>query len=609
MSYCSHSVIIRVLLATMCGGAWGVPAQAGSEDFANFSETGKTYNTATFLGQDGSTWSYTSCAGFKTIDAPSPGLGKKKDPLASIESGTLTGGCGTLKFDWMQMYNTAVNFDVFVNGSLYTNITGGTFEVPINTGPLLIEQGGDFTIKIQQHEFESRQVAIDNIEWTPYSTGVPTAPELQFSTATNHIRVAYSNRVQFDVTAIEPNEDTLQLWATGVPTGASFSAITGSSPLTSQFSWIPTESQTGLYSIVFYAGDKDGTNSLSFSIEVTPIYPYYHYALYPEGLMGTDLKIQLHEIISTGSYELIETNNELLVAMMDIHTDPANTNNVLLLYNPTSSVPKSAYNSLTNAWNKEHCWPDSHGLGDGPDGVDIHNLYAADKAVNALRSDLFFDKSNPADPGYRSPATNAAPETSMDANSFEPPDASKGNVARAIFYMATRYDGTEPKTAALSFSDDPTTTNTMGILTTLLAWHLADPPDAAESNRNELIYTLYQFNRNPFIDHPEWAEAIWGTDTDGDGSTATYEEVAGTDPANSNSFLQISIVHTNSSLQMGCGLLTTGSTYRLYQGAFVSNDIVWHEIATTNRLQGSNVNFTIAPTSRAAFYHLRAVRP
>jgi endonuclease I len=44
----------------------------------------------------------------------------------------------------------------------------------------------------------------------------------------------------------------------------------------------------------------------------------------------------------------------------------------------------------------------------------------------------------------------------------------------------------------------------MGLLSTLLQWHLADPPTARERERNEVVYS-FQGNRNPFIDHPEWA--------------------------------------------------------------------------------------------------------
>jgi endonuclease I len=49
----------------------------------------------------------------------------------------------------------------------------------------------------------------------------------------------------------------------------------------------------------------------------------------------------------------------------------------------------------------------------------------------------------------------------------------------------------------------------MGRLSVLLQWHEQDPPDAAEQTRNDLVYEQYQHNRNPFVDRPEWADAIW----------------------------------------------------------------------------------------------------
>jgi hypothetical protein len=48
-----------------------------------------------------------------------------------------------------------------------------------------------------------------------------------------------------------------------------------------------------------------------------------------------------------------------------------------------------------------------------------------------------------------------------------------------------------------------------GKLSALLQWHELDPPGSFEMNRNEVIYS-YQQNRNPFIDHPEYVELIWG---------------------------------------------------------------------------------------------------
>lgn len=588
------------LIALICAaGAW-----AGTEDFVNFPVTGSSYTDGTFTGRDGSTWTFVQCRGDKLINSPTPGMHKGTTPAASVESGTLTGGCGTISFDYMRMFTSTAVVDVVINGTIRHTVTGTAGQnVVTNTGPLTINQGGNFTLKIVQNNFSAGQVAIDNITWTTYGGSAPEPPELLFSPDITNTVVAYSNLIELTVTATEPNEDTVRLWAAGLPSGAAFSAVTGAAPLISTFSWTPADAQTGEYEVVFFAGDKDGTNSRAFAIEITPIYPYYHYA---EGLTGDALKAKLHEIISTGAVQLDDNGED--AAMRELHTDPDNTNNVLTLYNPTSSIPKSAYNTA-NGWNKEHCWPESRGLGnDGPDQVDVHNLYAEHTGVNALRGNLYFDESDPSDPGYRNPATNAAPETSMDSDSWEPPPASKGNVARALFYMAVRYDGSEPDTSALSFSDNPTHTNTMGILTNLLLWHVMDPPDDAERARNELIYTKYQHNRNPFIDRPEWVEEIWGTDDDEDGVTATHEIIAGSDPNNSNSVFKAAFSRSGGNLQIGCGLLSTGSVWQLYRGTGDGSGIAWEQVAETNRLQSGQLRFDVAPSGGAAFYHLRATR-
>lgn len=599
MTRAAH-VTIRLLFCATPFAAAPAAVADGNETFANFPVTTNQYLTGTFLGHDGSTWSYANCQGSKIITAPrTPGLDRVTN--AYVESGTIAGGCGTLSFDWMQMFSSAVSFNVLINGTVRHTITGGMQNVVIHTGPITINVGGNFTLRIQQRNSQSRQVAIDNLAWTAYGGSAPEAPTLLFSPDTNAVLTAYSNAITLTVTATEPNVDEVRLWATGLPAGAAFNAATGTTPLISAFSWTPAPAQTGAHAVVFWAGDKDGTNSRAFAIEVTPIYPYYHYA---EGLTGTVLRAKLHDIISRGARQLDDTQEN--DAMKVLHTDPANADNVLLLYNPTSSVPKSAYNDSPNGWNKEHAWPESRGLGnDGPDQVDVHNLFAEHIGANALRGNLYFDESDPLDPGYRAPATNVAPLTSMDSDSFEPPPASKGNVARAVFYMATRYDGTADKTSALWFSDDPSHTNSMGRLATLLLWHVLDPPDAFESNKNELIYANFQSNRNPYVDHPEWVEEIFGVDSDGDGVTDTHEIIAGTATNNPGSVFKASLSPT----QIVCGALSSGSVWRLYQGFFVSNDIVWRQVAQTSNLLSGTLRFDVAPTSPATFYHLRALRP
>lgn len=79
--------------------------------------------------------------------------------------------------------------------------------------------------------------------------------------------------------------------------------------------------------------------------------------------------------------------------------------------------------------------------------------------------------------------------------------------------MEVRYDGAEPSTTDMELVSYPPSGSQMANLNTLLRWNEEDPPDDAERRRNDLIYTNYQHNRNPFVDHPEWVQAIWGTGT------------------------------------------------------------------------------------------------
>jgi hypothetical protein len=110
-----------------------------------------------------------------------------------------------------------------------------------------------------------------------------------------------------------------------------------------------------------------------------------------------------------------------------------------------------------------------------------------------------------------------------NSGSFEAWGHRKGDIARAVLYMAIRYEGgvdqngqgepdlelTDDRSKIVITSASPAY---MGLLSTLLAWHQADPPDAGERGRNEVIYS-FQGNRNPFIDHPEWATQALFTST------------------------------------------------------------------------------------------------
>ncbi len=225
------------------------------------------------------------------------------------------------------------------------------------------------------------------------------------------------------------------------------------------------------------------------------------------GKAGSELRAALHAIIrghhvipySSSSFD---TSDALKV----LDSDPANTNNVILIY---SGLTASASTFGDSGWNREHLWPQSYGLdGVEPSYSDLFNLRACDGNVNSSRGNKFFDWSDVNSPNYRFPAHTEAPLCSTDTDSWQPPASQRGDIARSMFYLVTRYTGDIAGEPALALTDNAaliTSANAyMGKLSVLLEWHFADPVDAAEQLRNDRIYSLYQHNRNPFVDHPEW---------------------------------------------------------------------------------------------------------
>jgi Secretion system C-terminal sorting domain/Domain of unknown function (DUF5017) len=146
----------------------------GFENFNNFPETSNAYHNGTFTGQDGSTWTYNQCRGDSSINAPTPTLGKNRTPTAEVFSGTINGGCGTLSFDYKQVFTTNVSLDVFVNGIFMTTVTSTSEEgIVKNSGNIAVNAPGSVILDFKQNSTSAGQVAIDNISWTGNSTVLP----------------------------------------------------------------------------------------------------------------------------------------------------------------------------------------------------------------------------------------------------------------------------------------------------------------------------------------------------------------------------------------------------------------------------------------------------
>src|SRR5262249_8217274 len=130
----------------------------------------------------------------------------------------------------------------------------------------------------------------------------------------------------------------------------------------------------------------------------------------------------LHDIIKDHTVILYDSTVSLdtVEALEVLDEDPANTNNVLLVYSGWS-VPKANYGS---GWNREHLWPNSYGFDidattTSPPLSDLFNLLTSDLLLNSARGNKDSDFSDPADLHFRGSAPPNAPLCSTDTDSWE----------------------------------------------------------------------------------------------------------------------------------------------------------------------------------------------
>ncbi len=241
------------------------------------------------------------------------------------------------------------------------------------------------------------------------------------------------------------------------------------------------------------------------------------------------LRCSLHEIIDGHTvypYSAGTTDTWDILELADQAPGPGNENMVLDAYK--NELYPRAGGGNTN-YNREHTWPNSLGFANTALAAytDTHMLYLTNIGYNSDRGNSPYvncsgctERTTVANFGFGG-GSGVYPGNSnwFDANGFQVWNHRRGDMARAVMYMAIRYEGKADDEANdgdipdLELTDNlglvTITSNTalkayMGHMTTLLAWHQADPPDQREIDRNAVVQG-FQGNRNPFIDHPEWA--------------------------------------------------------------------------------------------------------
>ena len=251
-----------------------------------------------------------------------------------------------------------------------------------------------------------------------------------------------------------------------------------------------------------YAPGSEVTKA-NFSLDT-----YYQSA---DGLTSaSQLKSALRTIVTTGfislNYGYSSGGTGDVLKYVDEH--PANSSKVICIYTG-QQYNKSDGNGT---WNQEHIWPQSK-FTDGKVKSDIVHLHVSEKGINSSRGNLDYNE-------VSNPTQSDSYGNKWNGTYFEPADNVKGDVARSVLYLLIRYD-------SLSLSNSVGGSNLLGAKNALLKWHEEDPVDDLERRRNDRVYNK-QGNRNPFIDHPEYANIIFGTNyqVSGSGSDKTDAEKA-----------------------------------------------------------------------------------
>ncbi|QAA81522.1 T9SS type A sorting domain-containing protein [Aequorivita sp. H23M31] len=224
-------------------------------------------------------------------------------------------------------------------------------------------------------------------------------------------------------------------------------------------------------------------------------------------LTGQELYMALQQKINNASTSF--TYGDTKESMKVTDQDPNNSNNVLLIYgyNDTDgncttdrTRNKNKFGGGNCEYNREHTFARSNAnpsMGDASNGrtgivADPHNLRPADQQMNNNR-------------GNRKMAAGSGNAGNIDNSTFYPGDEWKGDVARMMMYMYTRYGNQ----CLPSLNGTGSLQGGTQMLQIYLQWNVEDPVSDFEDQRNPYLETIYG-NRNPFIDNPYLATIIWG---------------------------------------------------------------------------------------------------
>lgn len=245
---------------------------------------------------------------------------------------------------------------------------------------------------------------------------------------------------------------------------------------------------------------------------------------------GTALLGQVHDLITT-THKKYTSYNDCKNPTYVKKTDPGSNDTSVMEFYSQADISATWGSGAVGTWNREHVWCQSlsNGMwGQTGAGADLHHIRPVETRLNSTRNNNLYGVVSNRD-SYKvyykdQNGANVAHGGYNSGGTFEPLDNVKGDVARIVLYVYTHYNtyknvsgstnggGNGGYFGTLTFTKIISERSESAAISLLLQWNAADPVDTVEQTRNDAVYAI-QGNRNPFIDHPEYAEAIWGGGT------------------------------------------------------------------------------------------------
>ena len=233
-----------------------------------------------------------------------------------------------------------------------------------------------------------------------------------------------------------------------------------------------------------------------------------------EGLCGKSLLVELSDVV--GPHTVVSYNG--LWSLYQT-SDTYSNGKIWDMYSTKQWTYKSeqcgTYSVVGDCYNREHSFPKSWFDDASPMVSDAFHIYPTDGKVNGQRSNYPYGECSggttlPSSGGIKALGRlGSCTFAGYSGKVFEPDDEYKGDFARSYFYMAAAYNSRISSWSSPMLAGNNYPCFSSWAVNLLLKWHRQDPVSQKELDRNEAVYAK-QKNRNPFIDHPELAEHIWG---------------------------------------------------------------------------------------------------